>query len=61
MIGPIAAIMMLTNQTFTAICGDSGHFFGVAAALAAVLCWKRSANWSATGFRPGIVLTAAFT
>jgi hypothetical protein len=39
-----AVIATLLSQTITAICTDFGYAYGVAAALAAVVCWKRSPN-----------------
>ena len=56
-----AVIELSLSQTITAIYTDFGYFAGVEAGLAAVVCWKRSPNWSATGLRPGVVLAADFT
>ncbi len=56
-----AVIVLSLSQTITAIYGEFAYFAGVEAVLVAVVCWKRSLNWSATGLRPGVVLAADFT
>lgn len=56
-----SVIVLNLSQTIKAIYADFTYLAGVEAGLAALVCWKRSPNWSATGLRPGVVLAADFT